>query len=60
VYQNLVQGDRFFKKNNNQTAINHAQITQFWTMKRNEVRLKMFRRSPNFTVFGEHLEFLVE
>jgi hypothetical protein len=27
VYQNLVHGDRFFKKNNNQTAIDHAKIT---------------------------------
>jgi hypothetical protein len=58
VYQNLVHGDRFFEKNNNQTVINHAKITWFWAMENNQVRQKIFRRSPDFTVFGEHLEIL--
>jgi hypothetical protein len=27
-------------------------------MEKNQVRQKIFRRSPNFTVFGEYLEIL--
>jgi hypothetical protein len=61
MYQNLVHGDRFFEKNNNQSVINHAKITWFWAMENNQVRRKIFfRRLPDFTVFGKHLEFLVE
>jgi hypothetical protein len=53
VHQILVHSDRFF--DNNQTVIDHAKITWFWAMENNQVR-----RFPHFTVFGEHLEFLVE
>jgi hypothetical protein len=49
-----VHGDRFFEKNNNQSVIDHAKINWFWAMENNKVRGKIFRRSSDFTVFGEH------
>jgi hypothetical protein len=56
VYQNLLHSDGFLEKNNNQTAIDHAKITWFWAMKKNQVWRKIFRRSPDFTVFWRTLE----
>jgi hypothetical protein len=41
VYQNLVHGDRFFEKYNNQTHIDHAKITCFFAMENNQVRRKI-------------------